>query len=82
MSALVDGMPYVYAFDATNNTLRRGYYTGFTWVFAPIDGASSASVNRTTNAVGRGASVVLFGGRPHLFYLDATQNRLRHAWTN
>lgn len=82
VAALVDGMPYVYAFDATNNTLRRGYYTGFTWVFAPIDGASSASVNRTTNAVGRGASVVLFGGRPHLFYLDATQNRLRHAWTN
>lgn len=78
----VDWMPYVYAFDATNGTLRRGFYSGFTWVFTPLDGASGTSVGKTTDSVGRGASVVLYGGRPHVFYLDGSTNRLRHTWIN
>jgi hypothetical protein len=47
--------------------------------FRTLDGASMRS-GRTTHDVGADVSAVVHEGLVHVFYVDATQDDLRHAW--
>ena len=72
-----EGVPHV--FYRSGGELRHAWAPGTGWVFETLDGDGGAD-GRTANTVGGGASATTFNGEPHVFYVDATANRLRHAW--
>jgi len=80
---LYNGRPHVFYFDNTNGNLRHGYYNGSTWVFETLDGNGGPN-GRTDSKVGLWTSVVLYDGRPHVFYNDNDLARLdlRHGYWN
>lgn len=80
---IYDGTPHTFYRDAQNGTLRHAWWTGSTWLYQTLDGGDPAK-----NASGRGGDVgtdahaVVFAGQPHVFYYDATNGDLEHAWWN
>lgn len=74
---LIDGRPHV--FYRGLQTLRHAYYNGLFWAFETLDGEGGPH-GRTNANVGAFNAVVLYGGRPHVFYQDATNRNLRHAY--
>ncbi|MCZ7531765.1 MAG: hypothetical protein M5U31_16380 [Acidimicrobiia bacterium] len=62
--------------------LRHGYWNGQFWAFETLDGSGGPN-GRTPNDVGQYSSVVLYGGRPHVFYYDQNfGGTLRHGYWN
>ncbi len=78
-SMLYNGRPHIFYWESDDRTLRHAYYSGVAWAFETLDGNGGAN-GRTTNGVGLQPSVILYNGRPHVFYADQTDNALRHAW--
>ena len=76
---LYTGTPHTWYYDATNGNLRHGWWTGQQWRFETLDG-DVANAGRVTGDLGRHPTVVLYGGQPHVWYQDASQGALRHAW--
>jgi len=80
-TVLYNGLPHVFYYDTTNDTLRHAYYNGFFWAFETLDG--NGGTNGRVNAnVGTYNSVMLYNGRPHIFYRDEMNHTLRHAYWN
>jgi hypothetical protein len=73
------GQPHVWYRDATNGDLRHAWWTGASWAFETLDGAGGSN-GRVNADVGSDAAVTLYGGQPHVWYRDATNGDLRHAW--
>jgi hypothetical protein len=73
------GNPHVFYYDGSSGNLRHAWWSGTTWGFETLDGAGGAN-GRTDGNVGILTSAVMFGGNPHVFYYDATNGNLRHAW--
>ena len=78
-SVLHNGRPHVFYRDNTNGDLRHGYYNDLQWVFETLDGAGGSN-GRTAHNVGFASTVVMYNGRPHVFYLDNTSFDLRHGY--
>lgn len=79
--ALFAGTPHAWYYDATNGDLRHGWWTGRQWRFETLDGdADVPSTGRVTGDLGQHPSVLLYGGLPHVWYHDASEGALRHAW--
>lgn len=72
----------VFYLDATNGDLRRGWQpTGGSWTLETLDGHGGTD-GRVDADVGQFATAALLGGVPHVWYYDATNGNLRHAyWT-
>lgn len=77
-----------------NNTLHSFYYSpdggdlrhawsadGKTWKFETLDGAGGSNGRRNAN-IGQTPVAVEYNGTLQLFYRDATNTTLRHAWTS
>lgn len=70
-------------YDATNGDLRYAVSdaAGTSWTLQTLDGNGGAN-NRISANLGQTPELVSFGGSLQAFYYDATNNNLRHAWTN
>ncbi|MGD0705417.1 MAG: Ig domain-containing protein [Trebonia sp.] len=80
LSALVaGGQPQVYYYDATAGTLHRAWSNGSRWFFLTIDGPAALLAGHTGGRVGSAVSATLIGGRPDVFYYDASNASLRYA---
>ncbi len=55
--------------------------SGCEWSFQTLDG-DGGSHGQSINAVGSASSAVVYNGRPHVFYYDITDGRLRHGYWN
>ncbi|MEZ5171424.1 MAG: hypothetical protein R3A49_11855 [Acidimicrobiia bacterium] len=80
-AVLYNGRPHVFYDDETDHALRHAYWNGVAWAFETLDGNGGGG-GRTTNDVGAQPSVMLYNGRPHLFYPDGDDNSLRHGYYN
>ena len=81
-AVLYGGRPHVFYYDNTGSDLRHGYWNGQFWAFETLDGNGGPN-GRTSNDVGTFSSVVLYGGRPHVFYYDEDfGGTLRHGYWN
>ncbi len=72
--------PHVFYKDGTNGNLRHAYYNGSVWVFETLDGHQTGPTGQIDANVGNASQVVLYKGRPHVFYSGATN--LRHGYWN
>jgi hypothetical protein len=72
----------VFFYDATNGDLRHAWSdnTGSNWQFETLDGSGGANGRYNAN-VGMTPAAVAYGTTLQLFYYDATNGNLRHAWT-
>lgn len=79
-AAIPDGVAlHAFYYDATAHTLRHARYDGSTWTCETLDGAGGGG-GRVADDVGQYDAVTQTAdGHLHLFYLDATTHRLRHA---
>jgi hypothetical protein len=73
------GGPHVFSYDATNGNLRHAWYDRG-WHAETLDGAGADAFGRVNADVGRHTSALIYGGLPHVFYYDASNGDLRHAW--
>ncbi len=80
-SVIYNGRPHVFYRDDTAGDLRHGYYNGSFWAFETLDGSGGGN-GRVNWDVAWTTSVVLYNGRPHVFYWDSTKGDLRHAYYN
>jgi hypothetical protein len=80
---LYGGAPHVWYRDIDAGTLRHAWWDAgaLQWRFETLDGEGGAN-GRVVSEVGDYASVVIFGGTPHVFYKDFDAGSLRHAWWN
>jgi hypothetical protein len=77
-AATFGGSLHLFSYDATGGNLRWGRRTGSTWTFRTLDGAGGASGRIDAN-VGEDQATLVYGGKLHVFYYDATHGDLRHA---
>jgi hypothetical protein len=79
-TAIYNQTLHIYYYDATLHSLRHGWYTDDNgWNFETLDGSAS-SVSGKVADVGMSNAAVDSGGGMHVFYYDATNTNLRHAW--
>ena len=81
-AVVYNGRPHVFYDDITDTSLRHAYWNGVAWAFEALDGPGSTVPGHTVNAVGQYPAVVLYDARPHVFYQDAANKALRHAYYN
>lgn len=71
---------HVFYYDATNGNgnLRHAWSSGnlTSWTFQTVDGAGGLNPN-----LGQTPTATVFGGAIQLFYYDASNTNLRHAWS-
>lgn len=72
--------PQVFYYDQTNGNLRHAWYSGG-WRTETLDGVGGAH-GRIDADVGRTTTAIVYGGQLQVFYDDATNGALRHAWWN
>ena len=79
-ATLYQGVPHVWYGDNTGGDLRHAWWNAAAgaWGFETLDGNGGAN-GRTADMVGYYNAVTLYQGEPHVFYLDATGDDLRHA---
>jgi hypothetical protein len=73
------GRPHAFYYDLQSGNLRHAWWSGTTWGFETLDGAGGSD-GRVNADVGQFASAAIIGGRPHVFYYDASGGNLRHAY--
>lgn len=73
------GTPHVFYYDFDLKILRHAWWNGRAWSYETLDGLGGSS-GRTSRDVGAFATVSIWGGFPHVWYLDETAPSLRHAW--
>jgi hypothetical protein len=78
---LFAGTPHVVYHDDTNGRMRHGWWTGLRWLFEDLDGNGvPGGGGRSANDVGNDNAVLIWRGEPHVFHVDVSAGRLRHAW--
>lgn len=70
----------LYYYDSSNARLRHGWADGSGWHFENLDGALP-SVGQNTANMGYYSTATVFNNTLELFYTDASNGDLRHAWT-
>ena len=71
----------IWYYDATTDALRHAWWDTVRWNFEVLDGSGAAGGNgRTSDHVGQYGAVTLYGGLPHVWYLDSDGQSLRHGW--
>jgi hypothetical protein len=78
-AVVVAGAPQVYYYDATSGALHRAWWNGSRWFFLTIDGPTSRIAGHTGDRVGSPVSTTMLGGRPQVYYADASAASLRSA---
>jgi hypothetical protein len=76
-----NGNLYVFYYDAYRSVLRLAEFTT-TWSYSILDGSSQAGGGRVDASLGSDVAVTQYGNSIQLFYYDATNECLRHAWTD
>jgi hypothetical protein len=89
VNADVGGMPYPIVYnnqlyvayhDFTDGTLRLASQSGGVWSVQTLDGAAGAG-GRTADNVAWDINIAVQGNGINIFYSDATNGDLRHAWS-
>ncbi len=75
------GLPHVWYYDLTNGYLRHSWWNGTAWQFETLDGNGGTN-GRINGIVGSFNAVLLYGGKPHVWYYDFFGGNLRHGWWN
>ncbi|MBI1857009.1 hypothetical protein HY003_01175 [Candidatus Saccharibacteria bacterium] len=70
---------YVMYHDFQNNSLRIASLSGGIWTAQTLDGTGGTN-GRLSGNMGLDITAITNGDSLHLFYSDATQGNLRHAW--
>ncbi len=76
-----DGVLRVFYHDVTNGNLRHGWKDGSGWHFQNLDG-DAGSIAGLNASLGGDPAATVYGSNIQLFYRDATNGNLRHAWFN
>jgi hypothetical protein len=76
---LFGGTPHVWYHDSSAGALRHAWWTGARWLYEDLDGFGGF-FGEVVADTGEGATAMLLGGTPHVWYRDATHGYLRHAW--
>ncbi|MGF7229607.1 MAG: hypothetical protein ACQR33_06555, partial [Candidatus Saccharibacteria bacterium] len=77
-----NGSQQAFYYDATGGNLRHAWRgSGGSWNVETLDGAGGGS-GRMDGNVGVNPSVAVFGDSIQVFYYDATNGNLRHAWAS
>lgn len=77
---IYDDTLHIYYYDTTNQSLRHAWYNPANgWIFEVVDGSSGSISNKIAN-VGMSNIALEYAGGMHVFYYDATNTNLRHAW--
>lgn len=71
----------LFYYDSTNGNLRHAWKVGSTWYFENLDG-DPGSIGRYNSNLGRASFGIVFNNSLQLYYYDAQQGNLRHAWTD
>ncbi len=74
-----NGQIQVFYYDVSAHVLRHAWLNNGQWVIENLDGTSSA-VSKTSGDFGRNVQAVVWNNQLQLFYYDATNHALRHAW--
>ena len=74
--------PHVWYWDVDAGDLRHAWWNGSAWAFETLDGFAGGADGRIAASVGSFNTVALYNGEPHVWYSDATNGELRHAWWN
>lgn len=77
----INGRLYVFHYDANTKSLRYTVWNGTSWSSHILDGSGSTVAGATNNDVGTGMDVMEYNGGLQVYYYDATDKSLRHAWT-
>ena len=80
-TAIYDGKLYVTYYDTQEHNLRIGYLSDDGWHFETLDGEGGPN-GRINADIGQDIAITQFGDSLQLYYFDATNGNLRHAWAN
>ncbi|MDX3695959.1 CHAP domain-containing protein [Streptomyces europaeiscabiei] len=72
---------HVFYYDATAGNLRHTWTNGVNWWFENLDG-DPGSIGGHNSDLGQTPAAVVHNGTLQLFYYDAGNTNLRHAWLN
>jgi len=79
-AVVVAGEPEVFYYDASTASLRYARLIGAGWQLETLDGPGSTLTGHTWHHVGSVLSALVSGGKPQVYYYDATADRLHRAW--
>jgi hypothetical protein len=70
---------YIFYQNSTKHTLELATASSTGWAYQTLDGDTTQG-GRLLADVGRSAMPVIYNNELHVFYYDATNGNLRHAW--
>ena len=70
---------YTFYYDSTDRDLKLATADSNGWNYRTIDG-NSTSNGKVTADVGRAVAATIFNDMLHIYYYDATNGAMRHAW--
>ncbi len=76
-----NGYLQLFYYDKTNSNLRHAWTNSSGWHFENLDGDAGSNAHFTANT-GMYANLTVMGQYVRLFYYDATNTNVRHAWTD
>ncbi len=76
-----DGKLYISYYSPQKHSLRIGYLDNSGWHFETLDGEGGDN-GRVNADVGQDIAMSHFGDSLQLYYFDATNSNLRHAWAD
>ncbi len=75
------GSLQLFYYDSTYGNLRHAWHNSSDWHFENLDGDSGSVAGFNAN-LGKDPVSILYSNGIQLFYYDATNGNLRHAWDN
>lgn len=73
---------HTFYYDANLKSLRHSLWDGSKWTEQILDGNGATRPGTVKSDVGQGITATVYYGEVQLFYRDATNGSLRHAWTS
>ena len=75
------GQLHVFTLDhGTDEVLRHDWWDGAAWHLEALDGTGSAYAGHTSDEVGSGTTVAIYGGQLQVFTVDDSTGSLDHDW--
>ena len=81
-AVVIDNVLHLFVYENTNQNLVHIWDDGSGWKIENLDGYGGEPAGRLFAAVGTDPTVLNINGKPHVFYYDASNGNLRHAWAH
>ena len=82
-AAVYGNVLYVAYYDETAKDVRLSSFNGASWTSLTLDGNKNEhSIGSLDASLGERPTLIVYGSSLQLFYYDASNGNLRHAWTS